>query len=154
MDGLGGMMQGSLPIFDGNSFNDWRIKMQAIFAFQDVTVVVLEGLPELGSKATDEEKRNFKPQHKMDIKARFILYQCVGPKVFHRISKAETAKEIWEILIKTYRDGDKSKKVKMQTLRRQFECLTMEESETAAMYFNKIQEHVSAMGACRDPIID
>jgi len=59
-------------------------------------------------------------------------------KVFHRILKAETAKEIWKILIKTYGDGDRSKKVKMQTMRWKFECLTMEENETVAEYFDKI----------------
>jgi len=53
-------MQGSLPVFNRKSFDDWRIKMQAIFGFQDIADVVFEGLLELGSKATDEEKRNFK----------------------------------------------------------------------------------------------
>jgi len=62
MVGLGVMMQGSLSVFDEKSFDNCRIKMQAIFGFQDVANVVLEGLPKLGSKAIDEEKRNFKAQ--------------------------------------------------------------------------------------------
>jgi len=52
MAGVGGMMQGALPVFDGKSFDDWCIKMQAIFGFQDVADVVLDGLLELGAKAT------------------------------------------------------------------------------------------------------
>jgi len=145
MADLGGMMQGTLPVFDGKLFDDWRIKMQAIFGYQDVAEVVFDGLPELGSKAIHKEKRNYKGLQKLDSKAHFLLYQCVDAKVFNRISKAEIAKEIWDILVKTYRDGDKNKQVKMQTLRRKFECLTMEESDTVTEYFDKVQEHVNAM---------
>jgi len=93
-------------------------------------------------------------QQKLDSKARYLLYQCVGPKVFHRISEAETAREIWEILVKTYGDGDRSKKMKMQILRRQFECLAMEDNDIMADYFDRVQEHVNAMRACRDTITD
>lgn len=41
--------------------------------------------------------------------------------------------------MKTYGDGDKHKKVKLQALRMKFEFLMMEESETVAQYFDKIQ---------------
>ncbi|XP_017438186.1 uncharacterized protein LOC108344231 [Vigna angularis] len=102
MAGLGRMMQGSYPIFDGKSFDEWNIKMNAIFGFQDVA----------------------------DL--------CVGLRVFHKISKAQTTKEIWKILLKMYGDGDKNKKVKLHTLRRQFECLAMEESDNMVDYFDKV----------------
>lgn len=73
----------------------------------------------------------------------------MNTKIFNRISKVETTKEIWDILIKTYGDGDKNKRVKMQTLRQQFECLTMEESDIVAEYLDKVQEHINAMRACK-----
>jgi len=105
-------MQGSVPIFDGKVFDDWRIKMQAIFNFQDVAEVVTEGVAELSLKATKEEKKNHKAQLKLDSKARYLIYQCVTPKIFNKISKAAIAKEAWEILVKTYGEGDKNKKVR------------------------------------------
>ncbi|XP_027337338.1 uncharacterized protein LOC113851048 [Abrus precatorius] len=108
MAGLGGMMQGSLPIFYGKVFDDWHIKMQAIFGFQDVAEIVKEGVAELNSKATEEDRKNHRAQLKLD-------------------SKAATAKEAWEILVKTYGERDKNKKVRLQTLWRQFEFLTMDE---------------------------
>ena len=55
---------------------------------------------------------------------------------------------------KTYGDDDKNKKVKLHTIRRKFELLTMEENETIAKYFDKIQELVNAMRACKDSITD
>lgn len=66
--------------------------MLAIFDFQDVVEVIKYGLKELGSKATDEKKRNYKLQQKLDSKARFLIYQCVSLNIFNKISKA--AKEI------------------------------------------------------------
>jgi len=68
--------------------------------------------------------------------------------IFNKISKATIAKEEWGILVKTYDDGNKIKKVRLQILLQQFEFLTMEDSETTSDYFDKIQERVHAMGSC------
>ena len=78
----------------------------------------------------------------------------MNSKIFNKISKASTSKEAWEILIKTYGDGEKNKKVKLQTLRRQYELLCMEEKESIADYFDRIQELVNAMRSCKDKISD
>jgi len=147
-------MQGSVPIFDGKVFDDWHIKMQAIFGFRDVAEVVSEGVAKLSLKTIEEEKKNHKAQLKLDSKAKYLIYQCVMPKIFNKISKAATAKEVWEILVKTYGEKDKNKKVRLQTLWPRFEFLTMDESETVIDYCNKIQEHVNAMRACKSTISD
>ena len=47
-----------------------------------------------------------------------------------------------------------NKKVKLQTLRRQYELLCMEEKESIADYFERIQELVNAMKSCKDNISD
>ncbi|XP_017420324.1 uncharacterized protein LOC108330347 [Vigna angularis] len=46
----------------------------------------------------------------------------------------------------------KTKKVKLQELRRQFEILIMDEGETVAEYLDKVQELVNKMRACKDAI--
>jgi len=56
--------------------------------------------------------------------------------------------------MKTYDDDDKNKKVKRQTLRRQFECICMDKSKTISEYFDKTQEIVNALRACKDTITD
>jgi len=152
MAGSGSIIQGGLPIFDGKMFDDWKIKMKVVFQFQDVANVIETDLGELSSKATKKDKKNYKLQQKLDGKARFLLYQCVNSQIFNKISQAETAKEAWEILIKTYGDGDKHKTVKLQALKRKFEFLMMEESETVAQYLDKIQELVNAMKSCGDKV--
>ena len=117
-------------------------------------IVVTFGFEDPGRKATEEQQLDFKQKQKLDCKARFLIYQCVNSKIFNKISKASTSKEAWEILMKTYGDGEKNKKVKLQTLRRQYELLCMEEKESISDYFDRIQELVNAMRSCNDKIPD
>jgi len=51
--------------------------------------------------------------HTWIIPNKFLVYQCVNSKAFNKISKSATTKDVWDILIKTYGDGDKNKKVKL-----------------------------------------
>ncbi|RDY09651.1 hypothetical protein CR513_05943, partial [Mucuna pruriens] len=55
--------------------------------------------------------------------------------VFNKISNAYTTKEAWEILVKTYGDGEKNKK-----------------KEYIADYFDRIQKLVNAKKACKENI--
>ena len=96
--------------------------MLAIFGFQDSAEVVADELSELGSKITDEEKKNYKVQQKLDSKEQFLIYQCES-QIFNKILKATIAKDEWGILVKTYDDGNKIKKVRLQILLRLFEFL-------------------------------
>lgn len=146
------MIQDHFQSFNAKMFDDWKIKMLVIFGFYDVVEVIECDLEELG-KASDEEKRSYKLQQKLDNKAWFLIYQCVSLKIFNEISKATTTKEVWKILMKAHNDGDKNKKVKPQILRRKFEFMTMDDNETVVNYFDKIQEHVNAMWACKDAIL-
>ena len=154
MAGNGSIIQGALPVFDETLFDDWRIKIRPIFGYQDVSEGILVGIEDPGRKASDEEKKAFKNCQKLDDKAKFLLYKCVSSRIFNKISKAKTAKEAWEILVQMYGDYDKNKKAKLHTIRRKFELLPMEENETIVEYFDKIQELVNAMRACKESITD
>jgi len=78
--------------------------------------------------------------------------QYVSSNIFNKISKAPTLNEGWDTPIKTYNDGDKNKKVKLQTLIQQFEFLSIEENETIFEYFDRVRELANAMRACKDSI--
>lgn len=57
-------------------------------------------------------------------------------------------------MIKRYGDVDKTKKVKLQTLRRQYELLSMNDQESIAEYFNRIQVLVNGMKSCKEELSD
>ena len=104
---------------------------------EEVTI----GFTESNKNAIEEQKMTFTQQQKLDSKARFLIYQCVNSKIINKISKASTSKEAWDILEKTYGDGEKNK-IKLQRLRSQYELLTMEDKESIANYFDRIQQVV------------
>lgn len=56
---------------------------------------------------------------------------------FEKISGAKSANEAWDILQKSYGGAAKVKKpVRLQSLRRQYELLSMKDQESVADYLN------------------
>lgn len=53
-----------------------------------------------------------------------------------------------------YGGADKVKRVKLQSLRRQFEMLTMKDRESVAEFFNRMQQLVNSMKTCGEPLSD
>ncbi|WJX39045.1 hypothetical protein P8452_26635 [Trifolium repens] len=58
--------------------------------------------------------------------------------VFEKIADAETSKDAWDILQKSYGGDAKVKKVKLQALKRQYELLQMKNDESVADYFTRL----------------
>ena len=150
----GGLIPGSLPIFDGKGYDDWCVKIEAILGFQEIDEIVKVGFKELPKNADEAAKKTYKEMKKLDCKARVLLHQCVAAPIFQKISKAVTAKEVWEILQNGYGNSGKLKKLKLQSLRRQYELLSMTEKETVAEYFCRLQVITNAMRACDENIED
>nr|KYP32045.1 Retrovirus-related Pol polyprotein from transposon TNT 1-94 [Cajanus cajan] len=144
----------SLPILNDKNYDRWRIQMNAIFGFQEVSEVVHDGYQVVGDGATDAQKSIFKESKKKDCKALFLIHQCVDDANFEKISGAATAKEAWDSLEKSYEGAEKIKKVKLQTMRRQYELMQMEESDTISGYFTKIRSLTNQMKGCGEAIKD
>ncbi|XP_019462913.1 PREDICTED: uncharacterized protein LOC109361831 [Lupinus angustifolius] len=96
----------------------------------------------------------FKEAKKKDNKALFLLHQCVDDTHFEKIQNAITAKDAWDILTRSHSGGDKIKKVKLQTLRRQYELLQMEESDKVGDYFTKVITITNQMKGCGETVTD
>ncbi|RDX90275.1 hypothetical protein CR513_27885, partial [Mucuna pruriens] len=63
-------VRGSLTVFNGKLFYNWRVKMLAVFGFQNVIELVIVGFVEPGRNATQEQRLIFKQQQKLDIPPR------------------------------------------------------------------------------------
>ena len=97
----------------------------------------------LAEDTTDQEKDAHKESKKKDYKALFIIHQCVDADNFEKVSDAESAKEAWEILEKSFRGAEKLKEVRLQTHKRTYELLHMEYSESITDFFTKITKLVN-----------
>ena len=118
-------VQPQLPRFDGKNFEHWKIQMEVLFGFQELTEIIEEGFvePEAATDSTTEEQRTIKENRKKDRKALFYNFQAIDSSIFEKVANSKTAKEAWDALIKIYKGVEKVQKVRLQTLCRQYKLL-------------------------------
>lgn len=117
-----------------------------------IAEIVSTGLQELEENPTDAQRAAHRDAKKKDCKALFIIHQCVDPDNFEKIVSVSTAKEAWDILDKYYAGADKLKKVKLQTLRRQYELLQMNDQESVAEFFIRLLSVTNQMKSCGEQL--
>ena len=127
--------------------------MKAILGYQDVWDLVVNGLDPLPANPTAAQQAIYRDAKKKDCKGLCILHQCVNQAIFEKIARSETSKAAWDVLASSYA-GEKLKKVRLQTLRRQYELPGMEESETIATYFTRVQTMTNQMQSCGETLSD
>nr|XP_004487747.1 uncharacterized protein LOC101505480 [Cicer arietinum] len=143
-----------MPNFDGKDWDRWRMHIRALFGFQKVLEIIKKGFEELGANPTEEQRSRFKENKKKDCKTIFILHQCLDTANFDKISYAKNAKEACDILEKCYSGGTKIKKVKLQTLQKQFEVLQMEEQEKVSNLISRLRSITNQMARCGEKLFD
>ena len=67
---------------------------------------------------------------------------------FEKIAGATTSKETWDILEKGNAGANQLKKVRLQTMRRQYELMQIEDTEKIADFFNRIIKLTNSMKSC------
>ncbi|XP_019439043.1 PREDICTED: uncharacterized protein LOC109344742 [Lupinus angustifolius] len=144
----------TLPIMDSKNYERWRIQMKVLFGYQEVLDIIQEGYQSVGEDATEAQRLVHRDCKKRDCKALFMIHQCVDESNFEKISNAKTAKEAWDSLDKCYAGAEKVKKVKLQTLRREYELLQMRDGDTIGEYFTKIRSLTNMMKGCGEVMRD
>ena len=74
-----------------------------------------------------------------------MIQQALDDEAFPRISSASTTHEAWEVLKKEYMGDKKVIFVKLQTLRRDFETLIMQEKESVQEFLTRVSGIVNHM---------
>ena len=121
-----------------------------MFASRDLWELVEDGFEEPAdenefNRLTQAEKDLLKSNRKKDSKALVFLYQAVDQSVFPRIAVAKTSKEAWQTLKIAYQGMEKVKTTKLQLPRRDFENLSMMESENIDSLFTHVIGLVTQM---------
>ena len=125
--------------------------MKDLFGFQELSKIIDSGYVEPADQAasaalSQAHKDSLRENRKKNKKALFFLYQVVDEVVFERISRATTAKEVWELLQKFYKRDEKLNSVRLQTLRSEFETLSMLESKSISSFFSRVEYVVTSYG--------
>ncbi|XP_070661289.1 uncharacterized protein [Malus domestica] len=140
------------PVFDGENYDFWRIRMTTIFKSYDLWDMVQHRyeLPEMEIDALEEDLietqlKTLKQNRMENARALGIIQGAVSDTIFPRIANEETAKGAWEVLQQGYRGDTKVRKVKLQSLRRDFEYTRMRENELLKDYFTRLFDVVNKM---------
>ncbi|GAU41877.1 hypothetical protein TSUD_367420 [Trifolium subterraneum] len=144
----------NLSILNGKNYDTWCKQMKVVFGFQDVWDLVQSGVEPITDASSDVEKATFKELKKKDYKALFIIHQCVSPDNFERVGDALSSKEAWDNLEKAYGGATKVKKVRLQTYKRQFELLQMEEKESVGDFVTRVTKLLNLMKGCGETMSD
>ncbi|XP_020586292.1 uncharacterized protein LOC110028686 [Phalaenopsis equestris] len=136
----GGMVSFQVSMLKESIYDNWSIKMKALLGAHDVWEVVEKGYDEPSDESvlSTTQKDSLRDLRKRDKKALFLIYQALDEDGFEKISSATSAKLAWKKLEVSYKGEEKVKKVRLQTLRSQFDVLHMKEGELVSDYFSRV----------------
>nr|XP_025616460.1 uncharacterized protein LOC112708736 [Arachis hypogaea] len=94
--------------------------------------------PKNVEKLTEAEKDELENKRKKYQCALTIIHQVLDDDMFDKIADIINAKKVWDTLQNFVIGVEKVKKVRLQTLRAEFESLMMKETESISDYFTKV----------------
>lgn len=136
----GGSIGLSYPTLAKNNYTTWALKMKIYMQAQGVWVAIEQSDP----KVAVEEKT--------DKVAMAMLYQGLPEDMLLSIAEKGTSKEAWEALKTMCQGGDRVKKAKVQTLRTEFESMSMKDSEQLDEFYLKLNGLVTNIRALGEEI--
>lgn len=116
--------------------------MKTMFRSQELWDLVENGFEDQNPPEPDQRLRE---NRKKDAKALFFIQSALDEEIFSRISTVNTSHEAWEILRQEYMGDQKVIVVKLQTLRQQFETLSMKDKESIQEYLARVSAIVNQM---------
>ncbi|KAI5344111.1 hypothetical protein L3X38_011988 [Prunus dulcis] len=145
------------PIFNGENYDFWSIRMKTIFKSHGLWDFVIKGLDGMDLKKSDESDDQKKVTEESsgkgmvaevlmkDAKALGLIQGAVSEEIFPRISHEETSKGAWSILQQEFHGDKQVRSVKLQGLRREFEYTRMKDDESLTAYVTKLFDLINQM---------
>ena len=133
------------PVFTGQNFGVWVVKMEIYLkAFDLWEIVESDKQPTpLGNNPTIAQMKFFNEEKAKRFKALTCLHNAVSEEIFTRIIACKSAKETWDKLKAEFHGDEKSRKMQVLNLRRQFEGLKMIKTDTIKDFSSQISKLVN-----------
>lgn len=122
--------------------------MHVLFGAQDVLDLVNDGYAAVAADATEAQRNTQRVMRKKGQKALLYIHQCVDVNVFEKIADSTTAKAAWDTFVRCYGGDASVKKVKLQSLRKQYENLNMKNNEKVPNYIFRVILIINEIKSC------
>ncbi|KAG8482698.1 hypothetical protein CXB51_024274 [Gossypium anomalum] len=135
------------PVFNGEGFHIWVVKMRTYLQAYDLWEVVnsdVEPAP-LRANPTVAQIRQHVDERTKRHKAMSCIQNCVSDVIFTRIMACETPKQAWDKLKEEFQGTERTRQQQLLNLRREFENLKMKEEETVKKYSDRIMAVVNSI---------
>ncbi|KAG8485839.1 hypothetical protein CXB51_019238 [Gossypium anomalum] len=135
------------PVFNGEGFHIWVVKMRTYLQAFDLWEVVntdVEPAP-LRANPTVAQIRQHADERTKRHKAMSCIQNCVSDVIFTRIMACETPKQAWDKLKEEFQGTERTRQQQLLNLRRDFENLKMKEEETVKQYSDRIMAVVNSI---------
>ncbi|KAK2412918.1 hypothetical protein QL285_048063 [Trifolium repens] len=138
--------QPAIPKFDGY-YDHWAMLMENLLRSKEYWNLIENGVTIAPPNANAEQLRLSNESKLRDLKVKNYLFQSIDISILETILVRDTAKYIWDAMKRKYQGSTKVKRAQLLALRREFEILTMKESETVDEYFSRTLAIVNRMTA-------
>ena len=145
------------PYFDGTNYTYWKERMKIFIQSIDYKLwLVIKNGPTMPKKMVDgkevekrEEEFSDEDMKKMEqnAKAKNIFYCAVNPDDFRKISRCQTAKQMWDKLEVTYEGTSQVKEAKIDMLVHEYELFNMRDDEKIEEMFERFSNIVNTLDA-------
>jgi hypothetical protein len=115
----------SSPIFNGENYQLWAVRMEAYLEALDLWEAVEEDyeIPPLPTNPTMTQIKSHKERKTKKSKAKACLFAVVSTTVFTRIMSLKSAKDVWDYLKEEYAGDERIRGMQSLNLIREFEAL-------------------------------
>ncbi|EOY32548.1 Uncharacterized protein TCM_040529 [Theobroma cacao] len=135
------------PVFNGNNYPMWAVKMKAYLKAFDLWEVVEVGgdPPTRQANPTIAQIKQYNEEVAKRFKALSCIHSAVTDAIFVRIMACESAKEAWDKIKEEFHGSDRTRQIQILNLLREFEVLKMKDEETMKDYSDKVLRVVNQL---------
>ncbi|XP_060667447.1 uncharacterized protein LOC132799484 [Ziziphus jujuba] len=135
----------SPPMFDGNNYPVWAIKMRSYLQAYDLweLVEVDYEVEPLRAGATVNQIKLHSEENARPYKTLTAIQVAVTDDIFTRIMTCTTPRQAWKKVQEEFQGSTRSRQMQLLNLRREFKNMKMLEHETMKEFSNKLMKIVN-----------
>lgn len=133
------------PVFTGENYELWAAKMRGYFTAYGLLEIVNDGAqpPPLPNNPTVAQIRHHSEEQAKEGRALVLIQSAISDEVLTRIMDCGRAKQAWDRLKEEFHGNQRTRRMQVLNLRREFEALRMKESDTIKDFSGKMMKIVN-----------